>query len=304
MRCIRPLKASQNIAGDIVYSSRSSVPGLVGFQFDCRKCLPCMLNQARQKAVRAWHESKMHDSNIFLTCTYSDDHLSSSKLVYRDFQLFMKRLRLCVPDKINYMVTGEYGAKNMRPHWHALLFNYKPDDSVYKYTTDLGHKVWCSEFLSDVWGMGTVEFGDVTLESAGYVARYASKKLVSDSSDFVPIHKTSSRRGIGRSWIEKYYKHTFENGFVVLPDGSRSGIPRYYVDWAKKYRNDVWVEYVTGVLPNMVKLAEDSARKEELDYLSEIMNVRFGMCRPDSRSSVKLRILQRKFSLLNERLKL
>ena len=32
------------------------------------------------------------------------------------------------------MVTGEYGEKNKRPHWHVILFNYRPKDATYKYT--------------------------------------------------------------------------------------------------------------------------------------------------------------------------
>ena len=137
MRCINPLKASQNSSGDIVYSSSKALEGLVGFEFECRKCLPCRLNIAREKAIRAVHEAKMHQDNIFLTLTYEDAHLSSEKLVKEDFQKFMKRLREKVMRgvtdkeekeklKITYMVTGEYGEKTKRPHWHAIIFNYRP----------------------------------------------------------------------------------------------------------------------------------------------------------------------------------
>ena len=49
---------------------------------------------------------------------------------------------------------------------------------VYKYTTDRGDKVWSSEEISSFWSRGSVEFGSVTIDSAGYVARYAAKKLV------------------------------------------------------------------------------------------------------------------------------
>lgn len=307
MRCIRPLRASQNLAGDIVYSTRQAAPGLVGFSFECRKCLPCRLNLAREKAVRCFHESKMVDESMFLTLTYDEKHLSSSKLVYRDFQLFMKSLRLCVPQKINYMVTGEYGELNKRPHWHAIIFNYKPGDFVFKYQTDRGDRVWSSKFLDSIWEKGNVEFGDVTIDSAGYVARYAAKKLVhgyDGEHDFEPIHKTSSKRAIGRSWIEKYWKHTFENGFVFLPNGEKCSIPRYYVDWAKVHKNDIWVDYVTGKRQEMMELAERKARKEELDYLSEVFSRRLFGPRPLTRAQVKETILKSKFKRLLERLKL
>ena len=47
---------------------------------------------AREKAIRAYHESQMWDDNIFLTLTYDDEHLKSDRLQWIDFDLFIKRL--------------------------------------------------------------------------------------------------------------------------------------------------------------------------------------------------------------------
>ena len=137
------------------------------------------------------------------------------------------------------MVTGEYGEQTKRPHWHALLFNYRPRDQSYKYTSDRGDTVYNSEKLQSIWGNGNIEYGSLTLESAGYVARYAAKKLVhkDDQYLFSPIHKTSSKNAIGKSWIEKYYKQTFEHGYVTI-DNIKMKIPRYYEDWLKKHHYD------------------------------------------------------------------
>lgn len=308
MRCIRPLKASQNRDGELTYSSRKSEPGLVGWQFDCRKCLPCRLNQAREKAIRALHEAKMHEDNIFLTLTYDDANLESPRLIYDHFQNFMKDLRYReAHKKIPYMVTGEYGDQNKRPHWHALLFNYRPCDAIKHYTTDRGDTVWHSKYLQDLWGRGNIEFGSVTLDSASYVARYSAKKLTHGNDqdhDYHPIHKTSSKHGIGRSWIEKHYKHAFSNGFVTLPDGQVTNIPRYYVDWAKNHRPDVWRHYVTEVRPQIIKLAESKQRKEDMEYISDCLNYKGGANYPMSRPLVKETILKRKFKQLQEHLKL
>lgn len=310
MRCINPLKASQNHKGDIVYSSRKAIPGLVGFEFECRKCLPCRLNLAREKAIRCWHEAKMHPNNIFLTLTYAEEHLESNKLIYRDFQLFMKSLRekqsRINDNKITFMVTGEYGEENKRPHWHAILFNYIPQDAQYFRSTKLGEKVYKSKELEDIWKKGMVEFGSVTMDSASYVARYAAKKLVhgkDEEHDYHPIHKTSSARGIGFPWIEKNYKHTFENGFVILPNGQQSKIPRYYVDWCKKNKPKLYEHYVTEVRPKIEKLASEKERREELIYLSNMLTYKGGRA-PLTRNQVKLTILKSKFKRLQEKLKL
>lgn len=317
MQCIRPIKAGYNSAGDLVYRNTGWSNELVGLQFECRKCLPCRLNIAREKAIRCWHESKCHDDSIFLTLTYDDAHLASPRLQYIDFQLFMKSLRefrvrkITDPDLrkkfyIPMMVTGEYGELNKRPHWHALLFNYRPIDAVYKYTTDRGDKVWSSEEISSLWSKGSVEFGSVTIDSAGYVARYAAKKLVHGKDgehDFNPIHKTSSRHAIGRSWIERHWRHCFHNGFVVLPDGSQSKIPRYYVDWLAKEKPDEWLRYVTGIRQTIIDESVAKSRREELEYLSSVLGAPERSF-PLDRKQVKVRVLQTKFKRLQERLKL
>lgn len=259
MRCISPIKAGFNQAGDIVYSSTKASPELASFEFECRKCLPCRLNIAREKATRCVHEAQCHEDNIFLTLTYNEESLQSPRLIYRDFQLFMKKLRDKIYQKhlkinedlighklsketkkeirnqtyIPFMVTGEYGDINKRPHWHAIIFNYAPLDSEHKYTTERGEKVFNSNELQKIWGKGNIEYGTVTMDSASYVARYAAKKLThgkDQDHDYHPFHRTSCKRAIGRTWIEKYWKHTFENGFIVLPNGQKSKIPRYCID--------------------------------------------------------------------------
>ena len=319
MKCIKPIKAGFNQFGEITFSQKNHDKSIVGFEFECRKCLPCRLNIAREKAIRCIHEAKTHENNIFLTLTYDNDHLTSNKLVYLDFQLFMKSLREKVTRGITdpelkkqlyipFMVTGEYGEKNKRPHWHVILFNYRPKDATYKYTTEQGEKVYDSQEIQQLWKKGQIEFGSVTLDSAGYVARYAAKKLVhgkDDEHDYHPIHRTSCKRAIGRSWIEKYYQHTFDHGFVVLPNGQKSKIPRYYVDWLKKNHPEEWEKYVTTIRLDLQNKGQLKSKKDELDYFATLLSYRGdGAPRPLTRSKVEETILKSKFKQLQERLKL
>lgn len=313
MRCTRPLRASFDRAGNVTYSSKNALPGLVPFEIECRKCLACRLNGARDKAIRCWHETRMHPSSIFITLTYSDEHLESPRLIYSHWQTFIKDLRNHVDyktlstQKITCMVTGEYGDKNKRPHWHAIIFNYAPDDAKILRETDRGDIVYTSETLSNIWNKGLVEFGSVTLDSANYVARYAAKKLShgkDQDHNYHPLHRTSSRRAIGRSWIEKNFKHTFENGFVVLPNGQQSKIPRYYVDWAKQHQPEAWLYYVTKLRPEIQKTQELKQRKEDTQWISELFSKNPGDPRPLTRPKVKETILTNKFKRLQERLKL
>lgn len=302
MQCLNPIKAGFNEAGALIFSSKKLDLGQVPFAFECRKCLPCRLNTAREKAVRALHEAQMHPKNIFLTLTYDNEHLLSPRLHYKDFQDFMKKLRHTQDEKITYIVTGEYGDKNKRPHWHALLFNYRPADEKALRSTERGDQVYSSETLTNLWGGGLTEYGEITLDSANYTARYAAKKLVhghDQSHDYHPIHKTSSRRAIGRSWIEKFHEHTFQNGFCIVK-GQKTKIPRYYVDWAREHHPELWLHYVTKVRPKIHEQVIEQQNLEMEVYLKNRNDSAFA----DTRQSVKETILKAKFKRLQEHLKL
>ena len=286
MQCINKIKAGYTRTGDLTFSKKNRDKSIDGFEFECRKCLPCRLNIAREKAIRTLHESMMHKDNIFLTLTYNEESLKSPKLQYQDFQTFMDSLRKKItrgitdPDlkkdlAISYMVTGEYGEKNKRPHWHAILFNYRPSDQEYKYTTDRGEQVHTSKLLTDLWGKGNIEYGSVTMDSAGYVARYAAKKLVHGNDqehDYHPIHKTSSKHAIGKRFIEKHFEQIFSLGWIYLPKGQKTKIPRYYTDWLKKHHPEKWRTYVTETRQRLQEEAQKKNREEELEYLTELHN--------------------------------
>jgi len=282
------------------------------FQIPCGKCLSCRLEYARQWAVRCVHEAQMHEQNSFITLTYNEENLKSDKLIYEDFQKFMKRLRFAYPNQeIGVFVTGEYGEKRKRPHWHALLFNWRPKDLKPKYTTERGDQVYDSESLGRLWGLGISECGSVTFESAGYCARYASKKLVHGNDgnhDFDPISRKSSKHAIGKKWIEKYWNtDCFNQGFILV-NGSKCSIPRYYEKWLKKHQPDAWSRYVTETKQ---KIIDEAIKKEALITLEEKkinfarsarMGLDFKLQR--SRKEARKKILEQKFNKLQQHLKL
>lgn len=308
MQCIRPIKAAYAADYTITFTPKKFNKELDSFEFPCRKCLPCRLNTAREKAIRCYHESQTHPDNIFLTLTYSPENLKSPKLQYEDFQLFMKRLRKHIaPRKIGFMVTGEYGELNKRPHWHAIIFNFCPSDSKFDRTTETGEKVYVSELINNLWKLGKTEFGSVTLDSASYVARYAAKKLVhgkDQDHDFHPIHRTSSQHSIGKKWIEKYCHETFRDGYIVLPNGTQSKIPRYYSDWYRENHPEKYLHYVTEIRPEIIKKAKETQERDEKIFLKTLSEYQGGTKYPKTQSQVKLTILKQKFKRLQEMLKL
>lgn len=141
----------------------------------CGKCEGCQINKANEWATRAILEAQNWPKNAFLTLTYNNDNLPKKRtLVKADLQKFWKRLRKS--EDIRYLACGEYGPKTLRPHYHAIVFNYWPDDAK-QYTKNIvGDQLWTSEKLNKIWGKGYVIVGMVTYESAAYVARYVFKK--------------------------------------------------------------------------------------------------------------------------------
>ena len=148
----------------------------------CGKCIGCRLAHSRQWAVRCVHEASLHERNCFLTLTFDDAHLPvSGSVSVRDVQLFLKRLRKALSYqniKIRFFACGEYGDKNLRPHYHLILFNYDfSDDRQLLRQTPYG-PLYISDFLFRLWPYGFHTIGNVTFKSCAYVARYVTKKCM------------------------------------------------------------------------------------------------------------------------------
>ena len=277
MHCTSPrLVGFKSDGKTLSWSPKTHDKSYATFELPCGQCLSCRLRYAAQWAVRCCDEAKMHERNCFITLTYSDENLSSPKLQYEDFQLFIKRLRKRIgndPEKrISYVVAGEYGPRTKRPHWHAIIFNYAPRDLKYMYTNENGDKLFSSKELDTLWGKNDsekrpTEVGSVTFKSAGYVARYSAKKLDhgTEVDEFKPIFKVSSKRAVGRTWLEKYWSDVFNYG-RKYSSGNEVPIPRYYEKWLKREKPEVWEKYITEVKSISVKKAQARADAEKEEF--------------------------------------
>lgn len=272
MRCTDPRTVGFKSDGKtIAWSQRQASKEFATFQLPCGQCLSCRLDYARQWAIRCVHESKMWPNNTFITLTYDDQHLGDNVLDYRDFQLFMKKLRKKLGDqRIGFFVTGEYGEKTKRKHWHAIIFNWEPPDKVYQFSNDRGDKVYTSAILDSLWEKGGTKVGDVTFESAGYCARYAAKKLAhghDEMHELQPISKKSSKHAIGKAWLERFHDDVFNYGNLVINSGGQlrpvGDIPRYYLKWLQKHHPDKWERYVTQVKQEKMLKAQERAQRDQ-----------------------------------------
>lgn len=266
MPCYHPWLAYQCQDGSVVSVERQGKGSVVRtLTLPCGQCVGCRLERSRQWAIRCMHEAQMHDRNCFVTLTYKGQ-VPDEGLRYRDFQLFMKRLRKYASgQQIRFYMCGEYGDEKGRPHFHACLFGYDFDDKVL-FSNRGGNKLYTSKILEDLWKYGMCSIGEVTFESAAYVARYIMKKITGTLADdhyngLTPeFCHMSLKPGIGSGWFEKFNSDIFPDGTVVVR-GVKTKLPRYYDKLESKKDVEVLEEVKYNRFRDAVKHFEDQTEE-------------------------------------------
>lgn len=147
-------------------------------------------------------------------------------------------------------MSGEYGEKNGRPHFHACLFGWEPHDKIYHQKTKSGETIYTSETLTKLWGKGYASVGTVTFASAAYIARYLMTKVTGEKAKAhyttldpatgelyerkPEYNEMSLKPGIGERWFRKYKRDVYPHGYAII-DGNKSQTPRYYDKLFEKY---------------------------------------------------------------------
>lgn len=242
MPCFRPLSAYWAPGGGVAFDSRKGYADRP-LSLPCGQCIGCRVERSRQWALRCVHEAQMHDANSFVTLTYDQEHLPpDGGLHVEDWQKFAKRLRkACGP--FRFFHCGEYGDTSRRPHYHACLFgvDFRADRIVLRRSGE--STLYVSPLLSRTWGMGHCVVGELSYESAAYVARYVVKKLTGPQGESAysridprtgellqlsPPYVTMSRRpGVGSRWISEFGSEVFPSD-EVIHKGRRFRPPRFY----------------------------------------------------------------------------
>ncbi len=234
----------------------------------CGKCTECRLNYTKMWGMRVVHELQNYDEACFITLTYDDLklpydwHPDSFPLEKSELQKFFKRLRKYLGDKkIKYFACGEYGGKFHRPHFHAIIFGWRPED------TDVYGN---SQILSDIWKYGFVKVGNANFRTARYVASYiVKKKKGKDGKAYYEENNLNPEfvlmsQGLGKSFCLKHAEQIKKLGYILF-NGYKCGIPRYYADKIyttekdKQKRKEYLNEYFE-------KCEQDSCKRFKADY--------------------------------------
>lgn len=229
------------------------------FTVPCGRCPMCIKNRQEDWIFRLNEEFSVSSSALFLTLTYSDEHIpvgeNNFTLFKRDLQNFHKRLRINHDrhekvqkmaknwPKIKYYAIGEYGSKTERPHYHGIYFNIWPE---------------LEKELVTIWGKGHVKIGTVTPQSIAYVTSYLFSKLEKWEGKEQPFALISKK--MGADYVKKNFK--FHNtaqqkrAYVISHD-RQIRMPKYY-------KEKIFNDYDRFFLAKQaVKMADDFTTKLE-----------------------------------------
>jgi len=287
MACFHPLSAYK-LGGQVHFGAPTSSL-CQPLKLPCGQCIGCRLERSRQWATRIMFETQLHEENSFITLTYANEHLPNPPtLDYRHFQLFMKRLRKVLGHKVRFYMCGEYGDKYFRPHFHACLFgvDFFTDRVLFDHSPS-GHPLYRSPLLERCWPYGHSSIGELTFESAAYVARYVTKKITGDAAEehyrFVDVDtgevhdlkpefcRMSLKPGIGGKWFDLYSTDVYRGHDYVVCNGRKLRPPRYFDRLLERINPERYEEVKLARAENALKYADNNtperlAVREEIQY--------------------------------------
>lgn len=218
---------------------------------------------------------------------YHEDHINMlidnqhSTLKYSDFQSFLKRLRSSLkyygyPSDFRYYVSGEYGEKYRRAHYHAIFFNLHLPDLVLYGRNFNGDGLYTSSFLEECWSNGFVCISNVSWNTMSYTARYVMKKAKGEVSrniyDSIGLERESCRMSlkpaIAHSWFLDHSSKIYDDGIstISLPNGRSCSPPKIF---------DFWYARGDGSLvDDDIRLCRLSDMKEKRSYLARLKQER------------------------------
>lgn len=191
------------------------------FDLPCGNCLECLQQQSREWSFRCALEASLYKDNCELTLTYAQTDGSLHK---SDYQKFLKRLRKAIsPVKVKYFLSGEYGSKRKRPHFHILLFGWKPSDLKFLKMSRSGVPIYYSKFLNQIWTAGFITVQEFDPKGAKYCAKYLQKLQKPPEGKVKPFVAMS--QGIGRDAFDEKF---FDEDRIYI-SGQYIKLPRYFI---------------------------------------------------------------------------
>lgn len=197
----------------------------------------------RSRAAQVPEDQLEHEPTRTRETRTHADHASLSKEDLRGFTLRLySDVRRRFGAGVRYYACGEYGDRTQRPHYHIAVFGEDFSDDRQEWKRSNGHQLWRSSRLKRLWPHGDADIGDLTFESAAYIARYIMKKITGQKAEdhyrridqegnpywLTPEFNVMSRRpGIAKAWFDKHMEDVYPHDHVISR-GHPAKPPRYY----------------------------------------------------------------------------
>lgn len=229
MACFHPLTAWRTPQGEIQISKNLKADS-IPLRLPCGGCLGCRKAYSQAWALRCQLELQQHNTAVFTTLTYDDDHLPLT-LQKQALPLWIRALRKHKGTKsLRFFACGEYGERTQRPHYHAILFGASLADA---------------QLIEQKWPHGHTRTENATPDRVAYTAGYCQKKigyrrhahertdpLTGEVYEWQPPFKLMSRRpGIGNKARDA---HPASWKSYAIKDGHKMAVPRYLHEAWKK----------------------------------------------------------------------
>lgn len=311
MGCLKPIQTYKISKGQQVKFKKYSEVDVLKWDMNlnwkkndsvpCRKCIGCRLDNAREWAIRCTFESQMYKDNWFVTLTYSPDNLPINEIGIptckrKELNKFINSVRKHFERQghfgIKYLAASEYGTKSKRPHYHILFFNLPLNDcEMTGAYNNLGQPYFVSKLLDKIWNKGMIMIGQVSYESAGYVARYNLKKQSKIDYEKYKLEpeKVVMSKGIGKEYFYRNYEKIYKYDCVyVMTDKGMKRLkpPRYFDRLYDELKPD--------------KLQEIIARRNELAKKRLGDEIMYGSCDYVSNLGLKQSLLDKKIKSLKK----
>lgn len=228
LRCLNPKVINTYMYNSALDLTPHGIKRIFYHIVPCGHCVNCLMNDSLDWTLRLVLEAEVAETAWFITLTFDENNVRP--VCKEDVQRFMNSLRkkykrLCEEkgisiNKLGYFAVGEYGREENRPHYHLVLFDFPCSD-------------WraLQSFIEDVWHRGFVQCEPLSVQTAGYIAKYLTKIDPRDHGDNPPFRVMSLKPAIGYTY---FYSHPEIVGYlnqakrlvITLRNGRKFRVPR------------------------------------------------------------------------------
>lgn len=211
--------------------------------YPCGKCSQCLDEKRVSWSIRTQQQALDSLATYFGMITYDEENVPFTDkglhtLCWKDVQDFLKRFRKNNPQlKIKYFISGEYGTKTQRPHYHPLIFVTSAPVGL----KGLQLLNYVEIAMRKAWGKGFLNLSPIrgNLESCThYATKYMLSKINAPAGVETKAYIVSNGLGIG--FFDRR-KHEFTFGsklqfyFVPYDDPLK-----YLIPWNKCWEENYY----------------------------------------------------------------